>query len=178
LTTKITIKNEDTKRTVHARTEELHVASGATYIAPGKTIAPGGATSFYIHGRNKIVVFEEPLDPMHRETGGYAPLPAAEPWRVGTKYGLHVYCGNRPVATFFDDTEARLAVDAVNGVNGLGGTSMDGILDLIADYGRERCDEGFCWAAGDKVGERAHSVASVEARIALEHAIRTRLVSK
>ncbi len=35
-------------------------------------------------------------------------------WRVGRHYGIHVYEGDRPVATFHDADEARLAVGAVN----------------------------------------------------------------
>lgn len=36
------------------------------------------------------------------------------PWRVGRHYGIHVYEGDRPVATFHDPEEAALAVAAVN----------------------------------------------------------------
>lgn len=36
------------------------------------------------------------------------------PWRVGQHYGIHVYEGDRPVATFHDADDAARAVDAVN----------------------------------------------------------------
>ena len=35
-------------------------------------------------------------------------------WRVGRHYGIHVYEGNRPVATFHREEDAAAAVDAVN----------------------------------------------------------------
>lgn len=39
--------------------------------------------------------------------------PAGE-WRVGSHYGIHVYEGDRPVATFLDPADAERAVAAVN----------------------------------------------------------------
>lgn len=36
------------------------------------------------------------------------------PWRVGRHYGIHVYEGDRPVATFLTVFDARLAVEAFN----------------------------------------------------------------
>lgn len=42
----------------------------------------------------------------------------AEGWRVGRHYDIHVYEGDRPVATFFTARDARRAVEAVNGVGG------------------------------------------------------------
>lgn len=35
-------------------------------------------------------------------------------WRVGNHYGIHVYDGDRPVATFLRSDEAMRAVHAVN----------------------------------------------------------------
>lgn len=35
-------------------------------------------------------------------------------WRVGSHYGIHVYEGDRPVATFHDAADARRCVEAVN----------------------------------------------------------------
>lgn len=35
-------------------------------------------------------------------------------WRVGQHYGIHVYEGDRPVATFHDAADAERAVAAVN----------------------------------------------------------------
>jgi hypothetical protein len=35
-------------------------------------------------------------------------------WRVGEHYGIHVYEGDRPVATFHDPRDATLAIQAVN----------------------------------------------------------------
>lgn len=35
-------------------------------------------------------------------------------YRVGTHYGVHVYEGDRPVATFFDVAEAAAFVAAMN----------------------------------------------------------------
>jgi hypothetical protein len=35
-------------------------------------------------------------------------------WRVGRHYGVHVYEGDRPVATFFTVDDARRAVDDHN----------------------------------------------------------------
>lgn len=32
------------------------------------------------------------------------------PWRVGTHYGIHVYEGDRPVATFHREEDARRCV--------------------------------------------------------------------
>ena len=40
----------------------------------------------------------------------------AEPWRIGSHYGIHVYAGDRPVATFHYNEEAAIAVAAVNGL--------------------------------------------------------------
>lgn len=46
-----------------------------------------------------------------------------EPWRVGSRYGIHVYAGtegggrDRPVATFFNAAEAAEAVAAVNALH-------------------------------------------------------------
>lgn len=37
-----------------------------------------------------------------------------QPWRVGDHYGIHVYEGDRPVATFHRAEEAALAVAAHN----------------------------------------------------------------
>jgi len=50
-------------------------------------------------------------------------LPADAPavtdrWRVGEHYGIHVYCGDSPVATFFTPGEARRAVEAHNAGRG------------------------------------------------------------
>jgi hypothetical protein len=39
---------------------------------------------------------------------------AEELWRVGNHYGIHVYEGDRPVATFHNAEDAGLAVAAVN----------------------------------------------------------------
>lgn len=36
------------------------------------------------------------------------------PYRVGNHYGIHVYQGDRPVATFFDAAEAKRFVAAMN----------------------------------------------------------------
>lgn len=36
------------------------------------------------------------------------------PWRVGRHYGIHVYEGDRPVATFHRVEDARRAVEAIN----------------------------------------------------------------
>lgn len=35
-------------------------------------------------------------------------------WRTGRHYGIHVYEGDRPVATFHNPHDAQRAVDAVN----------------------------------------------------------------
>jgi hypothetical protein len=35
-------------------------------------------------------------------------------WRLGQHYLIHVYEGDRPVATFHDPIDARRAVEAVN----------------------------------------------------------------
>lgn len=46
---------------------------------------------------------------------GAAPEPGrVERWRVGSHYGIHVYQGDRPVATFHDPEDAARAVRAVN----------------------------------------------------------------
>ncbi len=37
-----------------------------------------------------------------------------ERYRVGSRYGIHVYSGDRPVATFFDAREAEAFVAAAN----------------------------------------------------------------
>ena len=42
------------------------------------------------------------------------PAPDVRPWRVGTHYGIHVYDGERPVATFFRAGEAERAVALYN----------------------------------------------------------------
>jgi hypothetical protein len=38
----------------------------------------------------------------------------ATPWRVGQHYGIHVYAGNTPIATFHTVADAARAVEAVN----------------------------------------------------------------
>ena len=38
----------------------------------------------------------------------------SETWRVGEHYGIHVYAGDRPVATFHRADDAARAVAAVN----------------------------------------------------------------
>ena len=43
---------------------------------------------------------------------------ATDRWRVGEHYGVHVYCGESPVATFFTPGEARRAVEAHNADRG------------------------------------------------------------
>lgn len=40
--------------------------------------------------------------------------PSRPIWRVGRHYGIHVYEGDRPVATFFREEDAREAVAEVN----------------------------------------------------------------
>ncbi len=42
---------------------------------------------------------------------------AGQPWRVGTSYSIHVYQGDRPVATFVNPADAQRAVEAVNASN-------------------------------------------------------------
>ena len=42
---------------------------------------------------------------------------AQRPWRVGVHYGIHVYAGDRPVATFHNAYDAAAAVDAINRVD-------------------------------------------------------------
>lgn len=37
------------------------------------------------------------------------------PWRVGEHYAIHVYEGDRPVATFANALDAEMAVSAYNG---------------------------------------------------------------
>jgi hypothetical protein len=39
---------------------------------------------------------------------------SAQLWRVGRQYGIHVYEGDRPVATFHTVADAALAVKAHN----------------------------------------------------------------
>lgn len=58
---------------------------------------------------------------MHKSDCATNNGPAMEPgpcdcgqWRVGSKYGIHVYEGDRPVATFLRPDDAKLAVEAVN----------------------------------------------------------------
>lgn len=43
----------------------------------------------------------------------------SDPYRVGNDYPIHVYQGDRPVATFFTAEEAKAFVDAVNRVESL-----------------------------------------------------------
>lgn len=40
--------------------------------------------------------------------------PDPGPWRVGEHYKIHVYEGDRPVATFHNPEDAQAAVDAYN----------------------------------------------------------------
>lgn len=37
-----------------------------------------------------------------------------KPWRIGTSYGIHIYEGDSPIATFHFKTDALLAVEAYN----------------------------------------------------------------
>lgn len=57
-------------------------------------------------------------------------------WRVGEHYGIHVYEGDRPVATFHDPRDAALAVQAVNHplvALAARGDELDGFFDV--NYG-------------------------------------------
>jgi hypothetical protein len=46
-------------------------------------------------------------------------------WRVGSHYGIHVYEGDRPVATFHTAIDARRAVEAVNAAASASDTDGD-----------------------------------------------------
>lgn len=65
---------------------------------------------------------KRPEAPRSAEQPELAGLPTPEPaepsegrYRVGRTYGIHVYSGDRPVATFHDPDEANWFVDAANG---------------------------------------------------------------
>jgi hypothetical protein len=65
--------------------------------------------------RNKAALFitaADLVDPL-RAVGVDDRIEAGE-WRVGEHYGIHVYEGDRPVATFHNSRDAYAAVDAHN----------------------------------------------------------------
>lgn len=45
-------------------------------------------------------------------------------WRIGKHYGIHVYEGDRPVATFHDAADAERAVAAVNAAEPTGPATL------------------------------------------------------
>lgn len=53
-----------------------------------------------------------------------------QPWRVGGHYGIHVYQGDLPVATFFRPEDAARTVQAVNDLQRRDREILSGI-DLI-----------------------------------------------
>ena len=50
----------------------------------------------------------------HEEAQRTREVTGHEPWRVGSHYKVHVYQGERPVATFHDPADAARAVAAAN----------------------------------------------------------------
>jgi hypothetical protein len=50
----------------------------------------------------------------HEEAQRTREVTGHEPWRVGSHYAIHVYQGERPVATFHDPADAARAVAAAN----------------------------------------------------------------
>lgn len=86
-------------------------------------------------------------------------------WRVGAHYGIHVYEGERPVATFHDPADAQRAVDAINTARGLmvgprglplGHCLFTG-MDGVSDHMPHECGYGedTVWCTGEAVGRDA-----------------------
>lgn len=58
------------------------------------------------------------LADMHPDDSALSVTPGSGQWRVGQHYGIHIYEGDRPVATFHRPEDAKRAVAAVNGQPG------------------------------------------------------------
>lgn len=54
------------------------------------------------------------VDTLAPELGERRDLQTRGPWRLGQHYAIHVYEGDRPVATFHQPADAVTAVEAVN----------------------------------------------------------------
>lgn len=67
---------------------------------------------------------------LYRRTGDRA---VNGPWRVGNHYGIHVYEGDRPVATFHDPADAERAVQVVNVAGAEPRNRRDLIRDVVMD---------------------------------------------
>jgi len=112
-------------------------------------------------------------EPYHKATGGLQwsdnyvptePVSADGPWRVGSHYGVHVYEGNRVVATFHDPADAQRAVDAVNAQPGDDGLRQR-IEALIGQLNREERESLLRFPASRAHVTHATSVASVARRL-------------
>jgi hypothetical protein len=66
-----------------------------------------GKTHFHMSSIEGPVPFGGGVEPSREDR-----RPKCEPWRVGRHYGIHVYEGDRPVATFLDAADAQRAVAA------------------------------------------------------------------
>lgn len=68
-----------------------------------------------------------PMQPSEADSAG-------EAWRVGRSYGIHVYCGDRPVATFLDAADAERAVADHNaGVRGGDDQARERLANVLAE---------------------------------------------
>lgn len=69
-----------------------------------------------------VVAHSAPMTLDDCEGSGRPPRPRSTPWRVGQHYGIHVYEGDRPVATSHRSEDAERAVAAVNAAESTGDT--------------------------------------------------------
>jgi len=107
------------------------------------------------------------------EHGGDNPIycwgcnpPRPAPWRVGQHYGLHVYEGERPVATFHRPEDAARAVDAVNGA-APAGQDTERLREEIAAALRRRMD-GELWVSAKDADDLADALLPSLTRLVAE----------
>jgi hypothetical protein len=68
---------------------------------------------------------------LNRRTDPRRAMTSTGPWRIGRHYGIHVYEGNRPVATFHDSADAEQAVLAVNSGTAATNDKLMGLLHRL-----------------------------------------------
>jgi hypothetical protein len=86
-------------------------------------------------------------------------------WRVGRHYNIHVYEGDRPVATFFREEDARQAVEDHNLKAQLAEARREGVMSIVgplADLARAHV--GRSPNRYDKVYAASVEQATIDAR--------------
>lgn len=71
-------------------------------------------------------------------------------WRLGEHYRIHVYEDQRPVATFFEEADAKLAVEDHNDIDALRSAIREAKLRIDL------------WRSGDERGADADVIAGIQ----------------